>query len=489
MERAQPDPSVSACPAATGNSGPLAIPASMAQAESLLNEIAQARAPGVSSVIQGGIAAVEPFRMAFESVPDALLIVNRDGTITLINSQLERLFGYRRGELIGQAVEVLLPERFRQSHPGQRSTYFDAPHVRPMGANLDLSARHAVGHEFPVEISLSPIQTQVGLMVVATIRDFSEKKKTEDQLRQWNLTLESRVAERTAELSASNRSLQAEIQVRLRAEAEVLRINADLARARDEAIAANEIKDQFLANMSHELRTPLNAVIGYSELLQLTCAQRQDDAYLADLQRINQAGKHLLALINDILDLSKIAAGKMRMELEIVSVEPLLEELRETVRPLAAQNGNLLEIRLVEPLGLVCVDPTRLRQCLLNLLSNACKFTQQGQVVLSAGEEQVDGRNWLALRVEDTGVGMSDEQIARLFQPFTQADNSTTRKFGGTGLGLVITRKLCEAMNGRISVASELGTGSTFTIHLPICGPLELIEWSRSGCIGGHSAT
>lgn len=311
--------------------------------------------------------------------------------------------------------------------------------------------------------------------------------QAEAQLRQLNQTLESRVAERTAELSASNRSLQSEIQVRLRAEAEVRRINADLARAHDEAIEANEIKDQFLANMSHELRTPLNAIIGYSELLQMICAERQDDSLVSDLRRINQAGKHLLVLINDILDLSKIAAGKMRMELEIVSVEPLIEELRETVKPLAAQNGNELKVQLSPDAGPVCVDLTRLRQCLLNLLSNACKFTRQGTVDFSVGEERIDGRTWLALRVGDTGIGMSGEQIAGLFQPFTQADGSTTRKFGGTGLGLAITKKLCEAMNGRISVVSELGQGSTFTIHLPICGPLELIEWSRSGCIGGHA--
>jgi PAS domain S-box-containing protein len=555
----------------------------------------------ITAEIRRSISVARPFQLAFESVPDALVIVEHGGRITLVNSQLEKLFGYSREELSGQPIEILIPERFREEHPDKRQAYFDQPHLRPMGAGLKLHGRRRDGQEFPVEISLSPLQTETELMVVASIRDMSEQqrmdaqirrfearyrtlveglpavtfmaaldegmnelyispqietllgfsqeewlgnpilwytqlhpddrnrwhaefavtcstgstfnsiyrfysrnqrivwvhgeakvirdehgnplflqgvafditqlKEAEEQLRQLNQTLESRVEDRTAELSASNESLQLEIRERQRAEADVRRINDDLARAHEEAMAANKIKSQFLANMSHELRTPLNAIIGYSELIQLLAARKKDDSYNSDLERINKAGKHLLVLINDILDISKIEAGKMDLELEIIEVESLVEDVRETVLPLAERNSNTIEVHLGERLGLIQADITKLKQCLLNLVSNACKFTHSGRVLFSVTHEIIDGAEWLMFRIQDTGIGLTEEQAARLFQPFTQADASTTRKFGGTGLGLAITKKLCEAMGGSIDLKSVFGEGSTFTIRLPIYQP------------------
>ena len=275
------------------------------------------------------------------------------------------------------------------------------------------------------------------------------------------------ICDREAQLSSSNDLLRFQMTERQRAEAEVRRMNADLAVARDEALAANQIKSQFLANMSHELRTPLNAIIGYSELLQLLAARKQDETYTADLERIHKAGNHLLLLINDILDISKIESGNLQMDLEIVDVKPLIEDIQDTMAPLASKNGNRLEIHMDNELPMVKVDFTRLKQCLFNLLSNACKFTSDGRVSIVVHEEQHEEFHWLALRVEDTGIGLSEEEAARLFQPFTQADCSTTRKFGGTGLGLAITKKLCEAMGGTIELESRVGEGSTFTMRLP----------------------
>jgi signal transduction histidine kinase len=219
--------------------------------------------------------------------------------------------------------------------------------------------------------------------------------------------------------------------------------------------------------MSHELRTPLNAIIGYSELLQVVTARKQETTYSSDLQRIQQAGQHLLTLINDILDISKIEAGKLELEMQVFDVRMILDEVSQTIQPLASQKSITFTVNVVPDLGPVCADCMRLKQCLLNLLSNACKFTQAGEVGLFITRERRQDQEVVIFRVTDTGVGLSDEQAARLFQPFSQADASTTRRFGGTGLGLAITKKLCEAMGGSIALQSELGSGSTFTVSLP----------------------
>ena len=243
--------------------------------------------------------------------------------------------------------------------------------------------------------------------------------------------------------------------------------------ARDEAVAANAAKSAFLAMMSHELRTPLNAVIGYSEMLQEELA---DDGVtpttMADLDKIKSAGRHLLELINSVLDLSKIEAGKIELEIGTVSVQQLVDYATSTVHPLIEPNGNRLVVQVPADIGQVQTDATRVRQVLLNLLSNAAKFTKQGVITLTARREQPPGQGeQLVLEVQDTGIGLTPEQQAKLFQAFVQADTSTTREYGGTGLGLVISRRLCQLLGGDVSVRSVAGQGSCFTARVAANGP------------------
>jgi len=242
--------------------------------------------------------------------------------------------------------------------------------------------------------------------------------------------------------------------------------NLELEEARELSEVANRTKSQFLANMSHELRTPLNAIIGYSEILQEDAADNGQEQLIPDLKKIEGAGRHLLGLINDILDLSKVEAGKMDVFIEDVDISSLLDEVKSIITPLVAKNGNRLELRLGNNLGNMRTDRTKVKQCLLNVLSNASKFTQDGKLTVEVQRLEAD-RPTIQMTISDTGIGMSDEQLGRLFQAFSQADASTTKKFGGTGLGLAITRHFCRLLGGDISVASRVGEGSTFTIVIP----------------------
>ncbi|MCR8656151.1 ATP-binding response regulator [Paenibacillus endoradicis] len=239
----------------------------------------------------------------------------------------------------------------------------------------------------------------------------------------------------------------------------------ELSKARDEAVEANQIKSQFLANMSHELRTPLNAIIGYSEMLKEEADELGEVNFASDLDKINTSGKHLLVLINDILDLSKIEAGKMELYVEECDISNMIHEIVTTVYPLTEANKNRIEVDFPE--GFILTDITKLRQILVNVLSNASKFTKEGMIWFSASYNVQDGKQGVEFQVKDTGIGMTNEQIDQLFQSFKQADSSTTKKYGGTGLGLAISQKLCQIMNGKITVSSEYGEGTTFTIWLP----------------------
>ena len=238
--------------------------------------------------------------------------------------------------------------------------------------------------------------------------------------------------------------------------------------AKDEAVRANGAKSDFLAKMSHELRTPLNAVLGYSEILLEDAELEGRGEQIADLQKISGAGKHLLAMVNDILDISKIEAGKMELNIESVDLDGLIREVEATSRPLAAKNTNAFIVERAENLGTVRVDATKLRQAVYNLLSNAAKFTHNGQVKLSVRREMRESGEWLVIAVADTGMGISKEQQESLFSNFSQANPSIAAKYGGTGLGLSLSQNLCRLMGGVITVESELGRGSCFTIHLPL---------------------
>ena len=275
-------------------------------------------------------------------------------------------------------------------------------------------------------------------------------------------------SDKPAEPDEAVLELMAQVGTQLGRAMERNRAEEQLRGAKEEAEAATVAKSQFLANMSHELRTPLNAIIGVSEMLQEDASASGQTDTIDPLQRIVRAGRELLYLINDILDLSKIEAGKLDLLLERFEIAKVIDESVATAQPVADRNGNLLNVQYDEDLGSMVADQTRVRQVILNLLSNACKFTRDGNVRIEATRESMNGLDWLLLSVSDTGIGMTEEQMARLFKEFSQADPSTTRKYGGTGLGLAISRRLCNHMGGDISVESTPGKGSIFSIRLPV---------------------
>ncbi|MGH8801762.1 MAG: sensor histidine kinase, partial [Casimicrobiaceae bacterium] len=231
---------------------------------------------------------------------------------------------------------------------------------------------------------------------------------------------------------------------------------------------ASRAKNRFLASMSHELRTPLNAIIGYSEMLEEQAADEGRSDLRADLQRIRGAGRHLLGLINDVLDLSKIEAGRTELVWETVDSRALLDEVADTARLLMRKNANAFTADCARGVGLIECDGVRLKQVLLNLLANAAKFTREGRVRLRLRQEHAAGRDWQLFEISDTGIGMTHEQMGRVFQAFGQADAQIGREYGGTGLGLVISRRLCQLMGGDVTMASTYGKGSTFTVRLPV---------------------
>ena len=357
-----------------------------------------------------------------ESMAETLVVVSPDGKITFSNGASMDLLGYEPRELVGRNSTVMFPDA---------NTMLSAS-TAGGGILTDVETVYISkdGREIPVSVSASAMISDSGELqaFVCLAQDMTERKKAREELQ---------------------------------------RANDDLAEARDVALAANQTKSQFLANMSHELRTPLNAIIGYSEMLQEEAEDMGEATFVDDLKKIQAAGRHLLGLINDILDISKIEAGKMQIFLEDFQIVPTIADVVTTVRPLVEKNANELELRCPEDIGVMHADVTRVRQVLFNLLSNACKFTKEGRITLEAIREKAADGEWMVFKVSDTGIGMSPDQVAKLFKPFTQADASTTRKYGGTGLGLTISKYFCNMMHGDLTLESEYGKGTTFTARIP----------------------
>jgi PAS domain S-box-containing protein len=365
----------------------------------------------------------ERTRTMMESATDAIICLDENERVLMWNAGAEAMFGRSAQEMLGEPVTAIVPEPWREKHAaGWRAMRQSGGLLtRTAGRATRLEGLRADGSTFPIELSLGIGKAEGSMLVTAFIRDVSERVQMEEEIH---------AARRAAE-------------------------------------QANQAKSAFLANMSHELRTPMNAILGYSEMLAEECEEDGNEQYLSDLGKIQTAGKHLLSLINDVLDLSKIEAGRMSVFEEDFSVVELINDVITTTAPLIAKNGNRIERDLADDLGFAHADLTKLRQALFNLLSNASKFTKGGVVTIRGRREARAGKAWFVFSVSDTGIGIPADKFDHIFEEFAQADDSTTRQYGGTGLGLPLSRRLCRLMGGELSVTSEAGVGSTFTIEIP----------------------
>ena len=359
------------------------------------------------------------FRDLLESTPDGIVMANPTGHIVIANSQAERLFGYDDGELRGRSVDMLLPERFRKAHVGHRSNYFLQPRKRSMGSGLDLAGLRKDGTEFPIEISLSPLRTEESAFVMSAIRDISERKRFEKALQEKNMELAN----------------------------------------------ANQAKDRFLAGMSHELRTPLNAIIGFTGTLLMKLPGPLNDEQQKQLRTVQSSARHLLALINDLLDVSKIEAGKVELAFEPVDCKAVLSDAVATLRPQADDKGLKFTVHVPDRPAVLRTDRRALSQIVLNLVGNAIKFTECGSVRLTLVLN--DPGRGAEIRVDDSGVGIPLADQDKLFGAFTRVNSARPDAPEGTGLGLHLSQKLAELLGGKIVFRSESGKGSTFSLILP----------------------
>ena len=355
-----------------------------------------------------------------ESMPDGIIMSNSIGHIVLPNSQAEKMFGYEPGELRGKLIETLLPKRFRAGHVGHRSNYFSQPRVRAMGAGLELYGLRKDGVEFPVEISLSPLCTEEGTLVMSAIRDISARKRIEHTLHEKNLELER----------------------------------------------VNLAKDRFLASISHELRTPLNAIIGFTSTLLMRLPGPLTLDQEKQLKTIQTSAGHLLSLINDLLDLAKIESGKVELHPEPVHCQRTIIHLLDTLRPLANMKKLQLIVNMPDEEIIIHTDNRALSQILINLINNAIKFTERGSVTVTLTENLDGDARIVRIDILDTGPGIEDVDQAKLFQAFTRLDSTSMHDDEGTGLGLHLSQKLAKLIGGQLSFKSNVGEGSCFSLSL-----------------------
>jgi len=376
------------------------------------------------------------FRKLLEAAPDAILEVNPEGQITLLNPAAEQMFGYNRDELLGLNVERLVPAAMRGGHAKHRASYAAHPNTRPMGTGLVLEGQRKDGSLFPVEISLSPNWIDGSLHVIASVRDITERKLVEDRIRKLR-------EEYTAELAAKNELLEAR--------------NLEVERA-------NRLKDEFLASMSHELRTPLHTIIGFSELLTEQLEGPVNEKQHRFLGHILQDARHLLELINEVLDISKIESGRLELKREWFDFGHCVEEVLTGIRQQAASKNITLTNKSAFQHTLYA-DRVFVKEILYNLLSNAVKFSPEGgRVWIETTSEDAS----LHVSVCDTGIGIAEEELASIFDKFYQVKDSKTGVREGTGLGLPITKHLVELHGGTISVKSRHGQGSEFKLTFPL---------------------
>jgi PAS domain S-box-containing protein len=365
------------------------------------------------------LARMRTYQSLLESTPDAMVVANSAGKIELANAETEKLFGYRREELVGQPVQLLIPARYHARHSEQEAGFFAKPRLRPMGVGLELTAIRSDGVEFPVEISLSPLETEEGRLVLAAIRDVTARKRFEQELREANVQLET----------------------------------------------ASRAKDRFLASMSHELRTPMNAILGFTGTLLMGLPGPLNDEQIKQLRTVRSSARHLLSLINDVLDLARIESGKVELNVEPIECRELLEDVAGGLRPLADEKGIGLEVLAPGGFEVNC-DRRALRQILINLSNNAIKFTHEGSVRLELSRPEDAKGSVTRFSVIDTGCGIKPGDQEKLFAAFEQIGGSGSHPYEGTGLGLYICQTLATLISATIAFQSEFGYGSVFMVDV-----------------------